>query len=75
MGHGARSESPRSVDKRPAHGAARGVAAVLGIAFLACAMGASWLYLRALDRRDEKRRAERLARWYDEHGGGHVVDD
>jgi hypothetical protein len=51
------------------------VAAVLRIAFLACAMGASWLYLRALDRRDEKRRAERLARWYDEHGGGHVVDD
>jgi hypothetical protein len=48
---------------------------MLGIAFLACAMGASWLYLRALDRRDEKRRAERLARWYDEHGGGHVVDD
>jgi hypothetical protein len=71
----ARSTSVRRSRKRPAHGAARGVAAVLRIAFLACAMGASWLYLRALDRRDEKRRAERLARWYDEHGGGHVVDD
>lgn len=31
--------------------------------------------LYVLDARDERRRAERLARWYVEHGGGNVVDD
>jgi len=48
---------------------------MLGLAFLACAIGVSLLYLRAIDARDERRRREQLARWYDEHGGGDVVDD
>lgn len=34
-----------------------------------------FVVLYALDARDARRRAERLARWYAEHGGGHVVDD
>lgn len=48
---------------------------MIGAALIAVAMLVSWLYLRAVDARDERRRQEQLARWYDEHEGGNVVDD
>lgn len=38
------------------------LATVVGVA----PIGALWV----LDRRDEKRRSERLRLWYEEHGGG-----
>lgn len=42
---------------------------MIGTLFLLAVIGVVALYLRALDVRDERRRAERLARWHDEHGG------
>jgi hypothetical protein len=48
---------------------------MIGLAFLAAAIAVVVGYSRALDARDERRRREQLARWYDEHGGGNVVDD
>lgn len=48
---------------------------MLGLVFLVGVIAAAILYLRAIDARDERRRREQLARWYDEHGGGNVVDD
>lgn len=43
---------------------------MIGVAFLVVVCTVASVYLYAIDRRDERRRAERLARWYSEHGGG-----